>query len=73
MLIFLKNRNDYSMKLQRVINLFICILILAALNTFDIIDIEWISVVIIPFMMDIIAELSVYIVTKRDEIDEEKE
>lgn len=54
---FFKDCQNYSVKLQSLINIITLMVILFLLNIFDIINISYIEVIILPFIVDIIANI----------------
>lgn len=54
---FFKDCQNYGDKLQSLINIIILMVILFLLNIFDIINISYIEVLLLPFIVDIIANI----------------
>lgn len=52
---FFNDCKNYGRKLQSTANILILMIILFLLNIFNIIDISWIAVILLPFIVDIIA------------------
>ena len=63
---FFKECNNYGRKLQSTVNVFMLMVILSILNIFHIINISWITVIIIPFIVDVIVgTCSLYLSKKK--------